>query len=76
MPELPEVETIKEALVKSLDGATVNSVLVRNRRLRQDIPQNFEKNISSAGIIRIYRISFNSFTSFTPFIYKTRFRSF
>ena len=56
MPELPEVETIKEALVKSISNASINSVSVRNRHLRQFIPESFEKNIEKAIITRIYRI--------------------
>ena len=57
MPELPEVETIKEALRKSVEGATVESVLINNRHLRMDIPANFEKIITGHQIKRLYRIA-------------------
>lgn len=57
MPELPEVETIKESMRKSLDGATINSAKVYNRSLRLPVPDNFEKTICKAKICRIYRIA-------------------
>lgn len=57
MPELPEVETIKEALVKSIDGATISSAIVRNPHLRKLVPEDFEKNVGGTTIVRIYRIS-------------------
>ena len=33
MPELPEVETIKEALRKAVEGAVIQKVIVRNRKI-------------------------------------------
>ena len=41
MPELPEVETIKEALIKAVDKAVIQSVLVFNRNFRVIIPDDF-----------------------------------
>ncbi len=57
MPELPEVETIKEALKKAVEGAIIQSVVVRNRRFRKDIPEDFEKRLASSRICKIYRIA-------------------
>ena len=57
MPELPEVETIKEALKKSINSAIIESVIVRNRRFREIIPDDFENNISNSKIKRIYRLA-------------------
>ena len=57
MPELPEVETIKESLKKSINGASIESVIVRNRRFREIIPDNFEDNISNSQIKKIYRLA-------------------
>ena len=57
MPELPEVETIKESMRKALDGAVVESVVVYNRNLRQPIPEGFENIVSDTKIIRLYRIA-------------------
>lgn len=55
MPELPEVETIKEALKRSVEGARIDSVVVRNRKFRQLVPDDFEKNISNSLIKKIHR---------------------
>ena len=48
MPELPEVETIKESLKRAIDGAFIESIVVRNRRFRESIPDEFEKIILEA----------------------------
>lgn len=55
MPELPEVETIKEALKKTAEGAVIQSVIVRKRQFREDVPSDFEKRIENTIICRIYR---------------------
>lgn len=55
MPELPEVETIKEALKKAAENAVIQSVVVKNRQFREVIPTDFEKRIVNAVICRIYR---------------------
>jgi len=57
MPELPEVETIKEAMRKAVDGAKIEAVSINNFHLRDDIPANFEKIVCNAYIKRIYRIA-------------------
>ena len=57
MPELPEVETIKESLKRAIDGAFIESIVVRNRRFRESIPDEFEKIISNSNIKKIYRIA-------------------
>ena len=55
MPELPEVETIKEALKKSIEGDKIESVIIRNRRFRELIPMDFEKVVLNASIVKVYR---------------------
>lgn len=55
MPELPEVETIKEAIRQTVSGAIVESVEVYNRRLRQEIPPNLENIAVQTHILNIYR---------------------
>ncbi len=55
MPELPEVETIKEALKKSVEGATITETKVYNRRFRIEVQPDFEQTITGSRIIRIYR---------------------
>ncbi len=57
MPELPEVETIKEAVKKAVTGATIRFVVIRNRHLRIPIPHDFEKRICQTKILRIHRIA-------------------
>lgn len=55
MPELPEVETITEALRRAVQGATVLAVQVRNRRFREAVPDDFEKRIVNSSFEKIYR---------------------
>ncbi len=55
MPELPEVETIKEALIKAVDKAVIQSVLVFNRNFRVIIPDDFEQMLTGQTVSRIYR---------------------
>ena len=45
MPELPEVEIVKQSLNKSIKGKVINEILIKNRNLRFKISKNFEKNI-------------------------------
>lgn len=55
MPELPEVETIKEAIKQTISGAIIESVEVYNRRLRQEIPSDLEDIAHQTYIANIYR---------------------
>ena len=57
MPELPEVETIKEALKKSILHAQINEISVRNRSFRDTIPNNFEDIVVNTTIINIWRLA-------------------
>ena len=43
MPELPEVEIVRQSLNKKIKQKKVKKVIVRNRNLRSKIPLNFEK---------------------------------
>ena len=45
MPELPEVEIIKQSLNKKIKGKIIIKALVKNRNLRFKIPYNFEQFI-------------------------------
>ena len=45
MPELPEVEIVKQSLNKSITGKIIKGILIKNRNLRFKIPKNFEKKI-------------------------------
>ena len=43
MPELPEVEIVRQSLDKKIKHKKIKKVIVRNRNLRFKIPQNFKK---------------------------------
>ena len=57
MPELPEVEIVKQSLNKSITGKIIKGILIKNRNLRFKIPKNFEKNIIKKKIIKVDRYS-------------------
>ena len=57
MPELPEVEIVKQSLNKSITGKIIKGLLIKNRNLRFKIPKNFEKNILNKKIIKVDRFS-------------------
>ena len=57
MPELPEVEIVKQSLNKKIKLGIIKKVLVRNRNLRFKIPPNFEKNLKNKVVIKIKRLS-------------------
>ena len=52
MPELPEVEIVKQSLNKKIKSSIIKKVIVRNGNLRFKIPTNFEKygNLVSTSI--------------------------
>ena len=41
MPELPEVEIVKQSLNKSITGKIIKDILIKNRNLSFKIPKNF-----------------------------------
>ena len=43
MPELPEVEIVKQSLEKKVKFKIINNVLIKNRNLRFKVQSNFEK---------------------------------
>ena len=57
MPELPEVEIVKQSLNKSITGKIIKDILIKNRNLRFKIPKNFEKNILKKKINKVDRFS-------------------
>jgi len=57
MPELPEVEVVKQSLDKKIKEKKVKKVLVRNRNLRKKVPLNFENFFINQKIIKIGRFS-------------------
>ena len=57
MPELPEVEIVKQSLDKKIKFQKINKVLVRNRNLRLKVPKNFELILKNKKINKILRKS-------------------
>ena len=57
MPELPEVEIVRQSLNKKINQKRVKKVIIRNRNLRFLIPNNFGSNIKNKKIIKVDRFS-------------------
>ena len=57
MPELPEVEIVRQSLLKNIKGKKINKVLVRNRNLRFKLEASFEKKLENKLISNIKRFS-------------------
>ena len=57
MPELPEVEIIRQSLDKKIKQKKVKKVIIRNRNLRFKIPLNFSSYLKNKKIIKVGRFS-------------------
>ena len=57
MPELPEVEIVKQSLKKKIKDKKIIKVVVRNRNLRFKLQSNFEKILTNRIVNKISRIS-------------------
>ena len=57
MPELPEVEIVRQSLNKKIIQKSIKKVIVRNRNLRIKVPQNFEKFLENQIISDVDRFS-------------------
>ena len=57
MPELPEVEIVRQSLNKKIKQKKVKKVIVRNRNLRFKIPLNFTSFLKDKKIIKVRRFS-------------------
>ncbi len=57
MPELPEVEIVRQSLDKKITKKSVKKVIIRNRNLRFKIPDKFEKYLKNKKIIKVDRFS-------------------
>ena len=57
MPELPEVEIVRQSLDKKINQKEVKKVIVRNRNLRSKIPSNFSIFLKGKKIIKVKRFS-------------------
>ena len=57
MPELPEVEVIRQSLDKKIKQKKVKKVIIRNRNLRFKIPLNFASFLQNQIITKVDRFS-------------------
>ena len=55
MPELPEVETVKNGLAGALTGAVIKEVILRRGGLRSPFPDDFAEKLMGAKINNIER---------------------
>ncbi len=57
MPELPEVEIVRQSLDKRVKKKSIKKVIIRNRNLRFKIPSNFESFLKNKKISKVNRFS-------------------
>ncbi len=57
MPELPEVEIVRQSLDKKITKKKVKKVIIRNRNLRFKLPCRFSKFIKNQKILKVDRFS-------------------
>ena len=57
MPELPEVEIVRQSLDKKIRQKKVKKVIIRNRNLRIKIPINFKKKLENKKVSKVSRFS-------------------
>jgi len=57
MPELPEVEIVKQSLAKKIQQKKIKKVIIKNRNLRFKIPLKFEKLLQNKIIKKVTRFS-------------------
>ena len=57
MPELPEVEIVRQSLNKKIKYKKIQKIIIRNRNLRFKISPEFEKSLINKEIKKISRLS-------------------
>ena len=57
MPELPEVEIVRQSLNRQVKNRKIINIQVNNRNLRLKIPKDFEQIFKNAVIEKIQRKS-------------------
>jgi formamidopyrimidine-DNA glycosylase len=57
MPELPEVEIVRQSLNKIIRQKKVKKVIIRNKNLRIKLPNNFKKSLENKIINKVSRFS-------------------
>ena len=57
MPELPEVETVKNAVQKAIGLANITDVIIKQNHFREVMPEDFCEKLVGAQIIKYERIA-------------------
>ena len=57
MPELPEVEIVRQSLSKNIVGKKINRILIRNRNLRFKLRSSFKNHFKNKYILKVNRFS-------------------
>ena len=57
MPELPEVEVVKQSLQKCILNKRFLKIIVKNKKLRFHVPQSLSARLSNLKILNTNRIS-------------------
>ena len=57
MPELPEVEIVKQSLSQNIQQKKIKKVIIKNRNLRFKIPSKFEQLLKNKFIVKVSRFS-------------------
>ena len=57
MPELPEVEIVKQSLSKKIERKKIKKIIITNRNLRFKIPLKFEELLKNKIIKKVTRFS-------------------
>ena len=57
MPELPEVEIVRQSLDKKIRQKKVKKVIIRNKNLRIKLSSNFKKNLENKKVSKVSRFS-------------------
>ena len=57
MPELPEVEIVKQSLDKKIQQKKIKKVIIKNRNLRFKIPSKFEELLQNKIVKKVTRFS-------------------
>ena len=64
MPELPEVEIVKQSLSKKIERKKIKKIIITNRNLRFKIPIKFEELLKNKIINRIMNSTKEILTSY------------
>ena len=57
MPELPEVETVMQAISKAIGFSNIINVIINNNRFREKIPDDFAEKVCGSKIVSYKRIA-------------------